>query len=187
MFININRSSVFEGAVCLCQREYWENHRKVIKFTHSWNIKQKIIKGHRNRDIILGGRKKTTRWQRLKQSWVRCGGGFTGYSFAFKAAGLWRKTTMWSAVFRKIFWCGCQKSKTKQKKRNGMSNWCRLPSALFCMFSHRLVFLSHWDLIDCEHMDSYNTKRKECRVSAPRFGFMFGITRLLFTACSALA
>lgn len=51
-----------------------------------------------------------------------------------------------------------------------MCNWCYPPSAV-CTFSHRPAFLSHWDLIDCEHMDSYNTKRKECSVSCAAIGF----------------
>lgn len=89
--------------------------------------------------------------------------------------------------FPKYFDVGVKKqSKAKQKKKRHVQ---LVPPAIGSVLhvSHRLVFLSHWDLIDCEHMDSYNTKRKECRVSAPRLGFMFGITRLLFTACSALA
>lgn len=86
--------------------------------------------------------------------------------------------------FAKYFDVGVKK--TKQKK-NSTSNWCGSPSSLFGTFSHCLVFLSHQDVIDCEHMNSYNTKRRECMVSALRFGFMFGITRSLFTARSALA
>lgn len=115
----------------------------------------------------------------------------------------WRLICIWSgrAVKRKfdversflqniLMWVSKKETKHTQKHthtQNGTCNWCRSPSSLFRTLSHCSVFLfspgRNW--LGTHGFIQY--ERKECRVSAPRRGFMFGITRSLFTARSPRA